>query len=109
MGQCQECPRKRTDCLPVQNVLADELKDDEPASFVCVGYNQPSTREVPGDRFTLCWKNDVTDERGHWDRRDILDTMSVMATALSIDENIRVGEGMSEDDMNAADLTQQPS
>lgn len=41
----------------------------------------------------------------HWDRRDLLDTMSVIAQALSTDENIRVSSGMTEAEMNAAVLT----
>lgn len=38
----------------------------------------------------------MIDERGHWDKRDLLDTMSVIAQALSTDENIRVNEGLDE-------------
>lgn len=69
------------------------------ASFVCVGYNRPEDWVVPADRFTLCWKNGAVDERGHWDRRDLLDTLSVIGQALSTDENIRVSNGFSEQDM----------
>lgn len=74
------------------------------ASFVCVGYNRPENRTVAADRFTLCWQNAAVDERGHWDRRDLLDTLSVLAQALSTDENIRVSSGMPDDEMNAAAL-----
>lgn len=95
------CLRCRTDCTPLANLSADEAG----ASFVCVGYNRPEDRSVPGDRFTLCWKNDAVDERGHWDRRDLLDTLSVIGQALSTDENIRVSSGMTDDEMNAALLT----
>jgi len=106
MAQTQECPRNRTDCTPLENILADDLNENgDPASFVCVGYNCPKSRSVHADRFTMCWKNSVIDERGHWDRRDMLDTLSVMTTALSIDENIRVGHGFSEEQMNAEDFT----
>lgn len=92
------CMRCRTDCTPLANLSADEAG----GSFVCVGYNRPEDRTVPGDRFTLCWKNDAVDERGHWDRRDLLDTLSVIGQALSTDENIRVNSGMTDDEMNAA-------
>lgn len=106
MSQSETCPRGRADCRPLQNVIADEFAPSgDPASFVCCGYNKPDTRQVTGDRFTLCWKNEAVDERGHWDRRDILDTLSVLSTALSIDENIRVFEGMTDEEMNASDLT----
>lgn len=94
------CFRCRRDCTPLANLAADEAG----ASFVCVGYNRPQDREVPQDRFTLCWKNGAVDERGHWDRRDLLDTMSVIAQALSTDENIRVSSDMTEDQMNEATL-----
>lgn len=57
------------------------------------------------DRFTLCWKNGVVDERGHWDKRDLLDdTMSVIAQALSTDENVRVDEGLDEAGMQQVNM-----
>lgn len=87
-----QCLRCRTDCTPVANLSSDT----ENKSFVCVGLNRPQDRVVMQDRFTLCWKNDVIDERGHWDKRDLLDTMSVIAQALSTDENIRVNQGVDE-------------
>ena len=98
--QSLTCPRCRKDCVPLSNIISDE----EPRSFICVGYNNGKDRVVKGDRFTHCWKNEVTDERGHWDKRDLIDTVSVMSQALSIDENIRVGHDMNEDQMNDADL-----
>lgn len=98
MGQSRTCPRERDDCCPLFNILAD----DRTSSLICVGYNNPEVREIKGDRFTHCWRNHdgSIDERSQWDRRDLLDTVSMMATALSIDENIRVGEGLTEDEMN---------
>lgn len=95
------CFRCRKDCKPIANIKSDE----SPLSFICVGYNDKSTRPIPQDRFTLCWKNDVIDEEGCWDRRDLLDTLSVIGQALSIDENIRVSEGFSDDQMNECDFT----
>lgn len=102
MGTITEntCLRCRADCVPLANISADE----EGSSFVCVGYNKISSRTVPGDRFTHCWKNDVVDDMGHWDRRDLLDTMSVLAQALSIDENIRVNEELTDGQMNEINL-----
>lgn len=102
MGTMTEnrCLRCRTDCVPLANLAADE----ESGSFVCVGYNRLADRRVPADRFTLCWKNDVVDERGHWDKRDLLDTMSVIAQALSTDENVRVNNGFEESDMQQANM-----
>lgn len=94
------CFRGRKDCAPAANVAADAGL----ASFVCVGWNDPASRAVPADRFTLCWKNDSVDERGHWDKRDLLDTMSVIAQALSTDENIRVNEQADEIEMQSFDM-----
>lgn len=93
--QCDTCPRQRDDCTVLSNIISDDG-----SSFICVGYNQKEDRAVQSDRFTHCWKNDVTDERGHWDRRDLIDTISVMSQALSTDENIRVSNNWSDDQMN---------
>lgn len=95
-----QCFRCRTDCTPLANLSADE----ELSSFVCVGYNKKESRSIESDRFTLCWKNKVIDERGNWDRRDLLDTSSVILQALSTDENIRIGEGLTDDEMNNMDF-----
>lgn len=99
MPQSETCLRQKR-AMPLQNIIATSG-----ASFICVGYNHPDDRTVSGDRFCHCWKNSSVDEHSHWDRRDITDTLSVMAVALSIDENIRVAEGMTDDEMNEADLT----
>ena len=95
-----DCLRCRKDCVPLANLSSDT----DAKSFVCVGANAVKSRTVPQDRFTLCWKNDLIDERGHWDKRDLLDTMSVIAQALSTDENIRVSNGFSEHDMQQVDM-----
>jgi len=94
------CLRCRTDCVPVANLSSDT----EAKSFVCVGLNKKESRTVLQDRFTLCWKNNVVDERGHWDKRDLIDTMSVIAQALSTDENIRVNNNFTELDMQQVDM-----
>ncbi|MBT2300347.1 hypothetical protein J7E70_07705 [Variovorax paradoxus] len=94
------CMRCRTDCVPLANLSAD----GEGTSFVCVGLNRKEDRTVMEDRFTLCWKNSAVDERGHWDKRDLLDTMSVIAQALSTDENIRVSNNFTELDMQQANM-----
>lgn len=99
------CFRCREDCVALANLSADEPTPDKmPVSFVCVGLNRKEDRSVPQDRFTLCWKNSAIDERGHWDKRDLLDTMSVISQALSTDENILVSNGFSEHDMQQVDL-----
>ncbi len=80
------CLRNRIDCWPLANIRSD----GEPISFICVGRNDPETRVEQTDVYTLCWKNDAVDERGHWDRRDLIDTISVIAQALSVEENMNV-------------------
>lgn len=107
MGTATEnrCFRCRTDCVPLANLSASV----DASSFVCVGLNRKEDRAVPQDRFTLCWKNDAVDERGHWDKRDLLDTMSVIAQALSTDENIRVSNDFTEADMQQVNMTGEPS
>ena len=91
-----QCFRCRNDCTPLANISSDESL----SSFICVGYNRKEDRTVESDRFTFCWKNKTIDERSHWDRRDLLDTSSVILQALSTDENIRVSEGVTDDEMN---------
>ncbi|WP_295537419.1 hypothetical protein [uncultured Pseudacidovorax sp.] len=107
MGTMTEnnCMRCRADCVPVANLSADvPTENGPPASFVCVGFNRKEDRTVAQDRFTLCWKNGSVDERGHWDKRDLLDTMSVIAQALSTDENIRVNNNFTEHDMQQVNM-----
>ena len=101
-----QCFRCRTDCVPAANLSASMEADANgmPVSFVCVGWNRPQDRSVPGDRFTMCWKNKAVDERGHWDKRDLLDTMSVIAQALSTDENVRVNENLDEAGMQQVNM-----
>lgn len=78
-----KCLRQRTDCTPYS-----QIQSDCKVSFICCGVSDPSTRTVAQDNFRLCWKNSVIDEMTDWDKRDLLDTMSVMAQTLSIDANI---------------------
>lgn len=94
------CLRCRKDCVPLANLSSDT----EQKSFVCVGLNKKESRTILQDRFTLCWKNTAVDERGHWDKRDLLDTMSVIAQAISTDENIRVNNNFTELDMQQVDM-----
>jgi hypothetical protein len=100
-----KCWRCRTDCTPAANLSASDFDGNGvPASFVCVGWNKPEDREIAADRFTLCWKNSAIDERGHWDKRDLLDTMSVISQALSTDENVCINEGFNEAQMQQTNM-----
>ncbi len=83
----ERCLRGRDDCQPLSL-----LASDEDTSFVCCGHSDPESRTVEQDRFRVCWKNDMVDEMGDYDERDMKDTMSVLAQALSVDENMRENE-----------------
>jgi len=80
----EKCLRGRSDCSPLA-----QIESDCGNSFCCCGRNDGTTRKVVGDEFRVCWKNSEVDELGDWDKRDITDTISVLAQALSIDENMK--------------------
>ncbi len=90
-----KCSRNKTNCTPLDSIVSNCG-----TSFICVGFNKPEDRVVKGDRFTHCWKNDVVDDLSHWDRRDLIDTITVMSKALSIDENIKVHQKLTDEQMN---------
>jgi len=83
----EKCLRNLTNCQPLAQIVSDDG-----TSFFCCGHNDGSDREVSCDKFTLCFKNEAIDEMGHWCERDIKDQMSVMAQALSVDENMKNNE-----------------
>lgn len=88
-----DCPRKLQKCEALGNVVSDAQGDDR--SFICVGYNEPESRKFDQDKFRHCWfagGGTEVDIMQDMDVRDLIDTISVMAQALSIDENIRVAE-----------------
>jgi len=43
------------------------------------------------DKFVLIWHNDMETSEWFMDERDMKDTITVLSTALSVDENRRVG------------------
>jgi len=79
----KKCLRK-TDCLPLS-----QIQSDCKSSFVCCGYSSIKSRKYKQDKFRVCWKSDDVDEVGDYDKTDILDTLSVLAQALSIDNHIK--------------------
>lgn len=79
-----ECLRG-LDCEPYA-----QIKSRCGESFICCGLNSPEERTFPQDKFRVCWKNSEIDDMSDWDRRDLIDTISVMAQALSVDANIEV-------------------
>ena len=84
------CLRGLTTCKPLSSIESDdEDQNGNPASFICMGLNDGSDvkEHCPQDRYTLCWKNSMIDERSHLDERDVVDTMSVLAQGLSAMKN----------------------
>lgn len=79
-----KCLRGRSDCQPLA-----QIESDNGISFICCGHNDRTSRTIPKDEFRVCWKNAEIDEMSDWDKRDITDTISILAQALSIDENIK--------------------
>ena len=78
-----KCLRNRKDCKPCA-----QIESDCKTSFVCCGMVPKKKRVVPQDKFRLCWKNSNVDEMGDYDQRDVIDTISVLSQALSIDANM---------------------
>lgn len=101
MRGCPDCPRGLKVCLPLDNVISDDIG---PKSFTCVGLNDGSDREIHCDYLTICVRagamdDDVwaIDSRDHVDRFDLGDQASVISTALAMDE--RISQQVTEDDM----------
>lgn len=95
------CLRDYKDRIPLSNVVSDE----EPKTFVCVGYNSVENRSVHGDRFCHCIKSSMDiDDECNADRRDLLDTIRVLSAALSFDEQLRVAVGLTDEGMNDKNL-----
>ena len=84
----ESCPRGRTDCQPLSQVLDDE-KD---RGFICCGRNDGENVVHLKDRFTFCFKGEGIDERDHWDERDLISSIAVMSQALMVDRNMLENE-----------------
>ena len=107
MALNEPCTRGLENCEAIANIVSDDQFPQDLKSFFCVGYNDKSTRGVHQDRFRQCWftcngtdRDDMSDN----DRRDFINMIAVIGCALSIDENIRVHDGLTDEQMNDADL-----
>ena len=77
------CPRKLSDCQPLSRVASPDYE-----SFMCCGETVEAERTVPTDRFRLCIKSTHrtgVDLTVNLDKRDVIDTASVLLGALSYD------------------------
>lgn len=78
----EKCLRGLSDCQPMS-----QIESDCGDSFICCGENNGADRVIATDRYTVCWKNDVIDDRSHWDFRDLADTVGVLAQGMSVIAN----------------------
>ena len=78
-----KCLRNSSDCQPLS-----QIQSDNDNSFICCGLNNDTTKKVKQDIFCHCWVNSEIDELSYLDRRDITDTISILAQALSVDANL---------------------
>ena len=102
-----DCPRGLKNCESLSNVVSDDSFPQEDKSFICVGYNQQEEREFHQDRFRHCvfsGNGKRVDHMTDADRRDLIEVVSVIGQALSIDENIRVYDEKTDEEMNETDL-----
>ena len=70
-----------------------QIESTDKTSFMCCGLLDEDIREPPQDKFRYCFKNESLDEMHDNDKRDLIDTISVMSQALSIQENIEANDG----------------
>lgn len=87
----EKCPRGLSNCQPLGQVLSKD------GGFICCGLNSPDERSESLDIYRHCWKNDSFDEMSDFDRRDVLDTVYVLVTALAIHENMEVSKQNGQD------------
>lgn len=78
----EKCVRGLLDCEPLALI-----RSDCDTSFICCGKNNGKTRKHKQDEFRHCWKSKEVDDMSDCDKRDLIDTISVLSQALSVDIN----------------------
>ena len=81
------CLRGRSDCQPLAQISSARGE-----SFICCGLSEKGSRSLLADEFRHCWKNEDCDEMSDCDERDVKDTVSVLAQALSAKANLDESE-----------------
>ena len=77
-----ECPRGLNTCRSYGQVITnDEAPKD--GSFFCCGKNDRSMAPVEEDIYTKCFHGEFRDDMTFHDRRDLVDEMNVISSALS--------------------------
>jgi len=85
--RAEHCCRGRTTCKPLTQICSDDG-----TSFVCLGRNDGSEREVKDDRLTFCFKNDASDDEWHVDEHDVLSMLGVLAHGMAVDNCLTMVE-----------------
>jgi hypothetical protein len=91
-----DCPRKRTDCRSLSNIIADDN-----STFFCCGENNGESRSVEQDKYTVCFKGEYRDAIDHYDKRDLIHHSSVMMQALAAVEKCHDPEAQQDCDWSA--------
>ncbi len=76
-----KCPRGRTDCIALSNIISDGSE-----SFFCCGENNFEYRSVEQDKYTTCFKGKFRDEISFSDKRDLIHQSAVIIQALAVIE-----------------------
>jgi len=94
----EKCCRNEDDkCNPLSQIASDDLDEKgQPFSFMCCGCldsDYSADYDEPGvDKYVFCFKNDEVDEKGYYDYRDMIDTVSVLVQGISIIQNCVSGK-----------------
>lgn len=78
----KKCLRDRKDCQPLSQIVSTNEN-----TFYCCGENDGNMREIPKDKYTLCFKGKLLDEMSCNDRRDLVHNAAVILGALAIIED----------------------
>lgn len=71
-------------CQPLSQVISDNKKS---YITVCRRRKRGKTKRSKQDRYIVTFKNDVIDDVQYYDKRDLIDTATVLLEAVSIIEN----------------------
>lgn len=76
------CPRDFKECISFGQVVSN---DTEPmkGSFFCCGKHDGSISPVEQDKYTKCFHGEFRDSITFHDKRDLIDEMNVISSALS--------------------------
>ena len=77
-----KCPRGLETCRSYGQVLSNEESPMD-GSFFCCGKNDGSMAPVKEDIYTKCFHGELRDDTTFHDRRDLIDEMNVISSALS--------------------------